>query len=516
MSNDDPKSQSVNPFATGGGAPRQTQQASQSFNPFAQSQQGGAAPGASLGSSLNPFGAQPNQAQQSVNPFAASGSAAAKPSESLNPFAPQQTGSASPLASQGLENPLIQPAVVPAPNLSASIPVAPAPQTPSASLSGSLNPFEQSAPVSDSMNPFDQSAPAAPQAAQSIVASRLADQSFNVFDDSTQASASSADPFANIPSAAAPPQETSAGSGYSYEEAEQIRNLAPLEFAPAEVEVQDLSELPDIAAGYIKKDRVKMIGIGIGAVALLFGLLVGVMMKERRTHNMRVQVWQDIEDNLSESFTTVNKLDKLIKEQITEVGKKRRVPWEMNKKLPERIALVNPDLLAPLVPIEPTAMRELSALALEVNLLFQAVQQHRAETQRLIADFKGKGQSKAFSSYEMYAVDVSGFLSRCSKRGRLTCKQHQAKPTARVLAINKLSARKSEVVVRYDGTSVKVDTNGLIPLQRRDVLGLVNPTAKYVDKLGELSKRLERIQEMRQAFQITLDQKLKMETVIAL
>ena len=504
MSNDDPKSQSVNPFAQGGKAP---QTPSQSFNPFASAQPKPPVPvlKSPLGSSMT--SGKPGEGP--LNPFAPKTpvpeSTSDAPAASFNPFAAQQTGASSPLQSSQM-----QPAQ----------PVAEASPT-------SVNPFEQgiAAPAQDS----------APAMTSSLAASRLGNQdSFNVFNKTAPQATDfpappsdfgDADAFKGVSTATAPVAETEVGpSGYTVEEAQQIRNLAPLEFAPVEVPIQNIGDLPEIAAGFIKKKNARTITIGVGLVTLIFGLLFGFMINERRAHNARVDAWGRIDTQLVEPMQKVDELGALIQEQLDSVNKSQKIPWELNEKLPNKIARVPATILAPTVPLENLALLELSELVMKTNTLFQKIRDHRVLSEAVRLDYRQLGQKTAFGSYPegAYAVDITEFLSRCSKRGRITC-AHNAKPIARIVAIpkskkalNKKGGSKVEVVKRYEAGQTSVKVSELVPLARMDVLGRTNPTGEYLKRLIEIKGTLDKLREMRERFKVTRDKKLSLTKVFTL
>ena len=506
MSNDDPKSQSVNPFAPSGKPSLKSGQTpSQSFNPFAPAQSN--APGpllksplnaqdsnhGGLGKSLNPFApAQPSPKSDATappaNPTATSASA------SFNPFAAQQTGSASPLRQAEAK-----------PNQ----PVAEMPTV------QAVNPFDQGGATSVSPEP-------APSGQQSIAASRLSNQdSFNVFDQapSSERDFGSSDPFKDVSVATAPVQEE-ISSGYSAAEAQQIRNLAPLNFAPSDVPLQEMSALPDIAAGFVKKKNVTVITIAAGMSALIFGLLFGFTISERRAHNMRVDSWVRIEAKMAEPLQTVDELSKLMTEQLDLINKASKIPWKLNAKLPNKLATIPASLLVSAVPLENLALIELSELVMETNSLFQSIKEHRILTEAVRLDYQKAGQKTAFGSYPegSYAIDISDFLSRCSKKGRLNRCEFNEKPPALVVAIPKRKKNQSKVQVvrRYERESASVKLSELIPVSRLSVLGRVNPTQEYLRRLVGIKDRIDKIQDMRMRFKETLKKKLSVTKVFTL
>ena len=504
MSTDGPKSQSVNPFAQGGKAP---QTPSQSFNPFASAQP--KPPGAILSSTLGSSMTPGKPGEGSLNPFAPKTPAPEAPSDapaaSFNPFAVQQTGTSSPLQSS---------------QLSAAEPVAEARST-------SVNPFGQGSPA-----PAQDAAPAM---TSSLAASRLGNQdAFNVFNKTAQQASDfpapppefgGADPFRDAPTAAAPMAEAEVGpSGYTAAEAQQIRNLAPLEFAPVDVPIQDMNDLPEIAAGFIKKKNALTVAMGVGGVTLIFGLVFGFMINERRAHNARIDAWSRIDTQLVDPMQKVDELGALIQEQLDSVNKSQKIPWELNEKLPNKIARIPATILAPTVPLENLALVELSELVMKTNTLFQDIRDHRILSEAVRLDYRKSGQKTAFGSYPegAYAVDITEFLSRCSKRGRVTC-AHNAKPVARIVAIsnskgaqNKKGTSKVKVVRRYESGQASVKIAELVPLTRMDVLGRTNPTGEYLKRLIEIKGTLDKLRELRERFKVTRDKKLALTKVFTL
>ena len=501
MSNDDPKSQSVNPFAQGGRASLKSGQTpSQSFNPFAPKSN---TPDSLLNSPLSSQSSNSGGQEKSVNPFAPQASlqppnmappAATpppdSPSSSFNPFASQQVGGTSPIqtAAQHIDE---------------------------GSTTQSVNPFDQEGTSSASPDPT-------PVGNQSIAASRLgAQDSFNVFEKAPAApnDFGSPDPFANAPSAAAPVQ-TEDSFGYSAAEAQQIRSLAPLDFAPAEAPLQDMSALPDIAAGFIKKKNVVVITMAAGITALLFGLLFGFTISERRAHNMRVDSWSRIDAKIAEPLQKVSELNKLIGEQLDSINKAQKIPWELNKKLPNKLATIPANLLVPAVPLENLALIELSDLVVGINDLFQSVRDHRVLTEAVRLDYQKSGQKTAFGSYPegAYAIDISEFLARCSKNSRLKKCSHEEKPFAKVVAIPKRKKNQSRVKVvrRYERDTTKIKVAELIPVSRLSVLGRTNPTQEYLRRLIEIKGSIDKIEEARERFKATLTKKLSIAKVFTL
>ena len=64
----------------------------------------------------------------------------------------------------------------------------------------------------------------------------------------------------------------------------------------------------------------------------------------------------------------VDELSTLIQEQLDSVNKSQKIPWELNEKLPNKIARVPATILAPTVPLENLALVELSELVMKTNM----------------------------------------------------------------------------------------------------------------------------------------------------
>lgn len=522
MSTDDLKSRlssssSANPFAKGQQAPTP----SQSFNPFAPP--GGGLGGVNPGQSLNPFAAPSSGAvnpAQSLNPFAPPTTSnvqdegtAPSPSLSLNPFAPSGMGAASPLSDAG---PASLTGVRPSQSLNpfgggmAVKQPTPLPQAEAPIVENSLNPFEAPASTSSaSLNPFEAPAP-------------TSSASVNPFGGSEPAP--TIDPvaaFAQIDAeralAAESAQQLQEDRVHAAE-AEQLRGLAPLNFAPSEIPLQSAELPPDLTAGLINRSLAISMTLGAAAAALIIGLLMGIVFDQRRAHNHRVDAWNNIDAKLSAALEDVD----LINETIGESLKQRVIKWDLIEKLPKKLNAVPPTLTATRVPLEQKAVLELSKLIHEVNLLFADISEHRALTMASRGELEVGGERRAFEAYNFYAFDATQFLKGCERRGKLNCSLPKpgAIPTGRVVAIHNNtpdSDGKLEVVIRHEKNILKADPSYLIPIKKDQVTGFGStPAQAYALRLKAIMDHLEVVMKTKSGFEDTLKKKLETEKVFAL
>ena len=516
MSTDDPKSRpgtTVNPFAPPqkGAAPASTlnpfapksdnTNAATSLNPFAGNQSG--APSGPSSLSVNPFASKPTS--MSVEPATPMNSQAASPvATSLNPFA-QQSSTSSPL-SNSVE-----------PTATSSLP----PET-------SLNPFGQSqpmagsaapAPVSNSvhssLNPFEQASAPSVQPAPSMS---------NFGHDPVAAYANNPSMFDPPPGAqvAVAPQESQEIEDHqdmvSQAEADQIRNLAPLNFSVSDAPSSVLDLPPDLTEGLINRSLAISMSAGAGAVALIIGLLMGIMFDQRRAHNYRVDAWNDIDAALAKPLEDVDSINSLIQESL----KQPKIKWDLIKKLPTKLSAVPPTLVATRVPLEQKAALELSKLIHEVNLLFADISEHRNLTLASRGELELKGERKAFEAYRYYAVDASAFLSKCERRGRLNCRLPKAGqiPQGKVVAIHSNTPNRRgnlPIVIRHESEISTGDPSFFIPLKKDQVTGFGStPIQAYQIRLKSIMERLKSVVKTKEGFEDTLKKKLSISKVFAL
>ena len=538
MSTDDPKSRpssTMNPFSPQQKGPTP----SQTLNPFAPpSATGNSVP------SLNPFGEQKQpsngSASLSLNPFANVASTndvgqapvanslatdASQPSASLNPFASPNTSTASPLASLSGQRP--EASLNPF-NSSTISPSQPAPHAAPSASGNSVNPFEQSsqpAPqiasslAGNSLNPFEQTA----QAAQSV---QPVPPTTDFGNDPVAAYSQNPSMFDPPPGAqiAQPVQAevnqqvSNDQDSVSQEEADQIRSLAPLNFAASDMPSNVLDLPPDLTKGLINRSLAISMSAGAGAAARIIGLLIGVMLDQRRAHNYRVDAWNNIDATMAKPLEDVDSINATIQESL----KQPVIKWELINKLPRKLSAVPPTLVATRVPLEQKATLELSKLVHEVNLLFADISEHRTLTLASRGELELKGGRKAFEGYRYYAVDAGAFLDKCERRGRLNCslpKPGQI-PTGRVVAIhnNKPDSKgRLEVVVRHESKIIKGDPSYFIPLKKDQVTGFGStPIQAYQIRLKSIMERLKTVMKTKDGFQDTLKKKLSITKVFAL
>jgi hypothetical protein len=474
-------SQSLNPFA-----PAPNEKPTSSLNPFASLEQKPTANGpASL--SLNPFASLDNQPSAEASPSSAT---------SLNPFA-VQSGSASPLANAG-----------------------------PASLSGvkpnqSLNPFDSQANVepqsvapsvaTGSLNPFENSANANPSVDNSSFEQSSADaftQSSSLFGDRA---AFDAEPAGSIPSAPAEDM-------VSESEAAQLRSLAPLTLNPSVQQPHQFELPPDLTEGLIKRSLAVSMILGAAAAAMIIGLLIGMVFDQRRAHNYRVDSWQNIDAALAKPLEDIT----LINNNIQEALKQPIIKWKLIEDLPKKLSAVPPTLVATRVPLQQTAVLELSKLIHEMNLLFADITDHRSLTLSSRGELEMKGQRRAFEAYGVYAVDASSFLEKCERRGRLNCKLPKPGtiPEARIVAVhsNKPDRKgRLQVVVRHEKDLLRADPSFMIPVKKDQVTGFGStPSQAYAIRLKSIMERLESVMKTKSGFESTLKKKLSVTKVFAL
>ena len=114
-------------------------------------------------------------------------------------------------------------------------------------------------------------------------------------------------------------------------EAEQLRGLAPLNFAPSEVPLHSAELPPDLTAGLINRSLAVSMTLGAAATALIIGLLMGIVFDQRRAHNYRVDAWNHIDAKLGAALEDVD----LINDTIQESLKQRVLKWSLIEELPK-------------------------------------------------------------------------------------------------------------------------------------------------------------------------------------
>ena len=484
MSTDDSKkpAASVNPFAQQQGT---ANQAPKSFNPFAS---------ASGAASVNPFVNQGKGEQtESVNPFAGGGSASLQPTspaQSANPFAAQPVGSMSPLSAP--------------PSSSEAGP---------RSLSGlrpdaSINPFQQ------------ESASAGVPASSPPPSASFNPLSSGSFDESASTSGFESDPTSSFSADFAESafsvdsQNSYDAPAYDQEEADQLRQLAPLVFSPAEDEAGEFDMPPDLTAGMIGRKQVITIVLSAAGVALIIGLLFGIMLDQRREHNYRVDAWSDIDATLSRPLEQIDLIDRLVMES----AQKRKIDWGLVTKLPENLKAIPPALVATRVPLQNSSVRKLSALVIETNLLFADVMKHRLLTLASRKELELKGDRLPFEQYGAYAVDLTDLLKGCVRKGRLSCRLPDEMPFGKVVALHgKASRGKVSVAIRFEEELFKVNPDYLVPVSKDQAVGFGgSPAQAYAIRLKGLIERLEKLREIKKSFNKVLEDKLKIKKVFAL
>ena len=464
MSNDDPKfpnssARSVNPFAQSSepakGLPKQ------STNPFAAAGGGG---------SLNPFAQAQGSAATSGNPFSSASQATEgpAPTQSQNPFAAQSVGTASPLSLQT--------------NM---------PEGGPRSISGMMPPAG-----SASVNPFQQGG-ALPSALDRV-------------GGGDPAAAFAADPAAAFASSPGP-----GFGGYSDQEADQMRKLAPLAFSPVDYSSEEFEMPPDLTAGLVRRQLVFTIAGGAAAGALIIGLLIGIMLDQRSEHNYRVDSWADIDDALVKPLEQIDQIDELIKQSLT----KATIDWTLIESLPEDLKPISPALVVGRVSLQRSAALKLSKLIHETNKLFSDILNHRLLTLASRGELDTKGERRPFESYKYYAVDMSDFFSSCVKQGKLNCRLPEIGkiPQGRIVAVHGEKGKKVTVAIRHETELFTVDPSYLVPLKKDQVTGFGStPAQAYAIRLKALKEHLENLRQTKMAFQETLKEKLAIQKVFAL
>ena len=259
------------------------------------------------------------------------------------------------------------------------------PAAPSMTGSASLNPFDAqpaqgpSAVGGGSLNPFD----AQPAQNYSAVESG--------FESSPASSIDPQSAFEQSAFAAEPMMSQDSNDQVSEAEAEQLRSLAPLNFAPTEIPLSTTQLPPELTAGLINRSLAVSMTLGAAGAALLIGLLMGIVFDQRRAHNYRVDAWNNIDAQLAGPLDEVA----LINDTIQESLKQPVIKWDLIEKLPKKLSAVPPTLTATRVPLEQKAVLELSKLIHEVNLLFADISEHRILTLSSRGELEMKGKRKS-------------------------------------------------------------------------------------------------------------------------
>ena len=304
----------------------------------------------------------------------------------------------------------------------------------------------------------------------------------------------------------------------SQSEAAQIRNLAPLSFNANEAPANIIEMPADLTKGLIKQSLAVSMVLGAGATALIIGLLMGIVFDQRRAHNYRVDAWNNIDASLAKPLEDVERIN----DNIQKALKQKVIKWDLIEGLPKKLSAVPPTLVATRVPLEQSAVLELSKLVHEVNLLFADISEHRLLTLASRGELDTKGKRRSFEAYQYYAIDASKFLKGCERRGKLNCKLPKAGkiPPGRVVAVHNMKLNKDgniEVVVRNEKETLFADPSYLIEVPKSHVTGFGStPAQAYAIRLKGIMERLAQVMKTKAGFEDTLKKKLSTSKVFAL
>ena len=87
----------------------------------------------------------------------------------------------------------------------------------------------------------------------------------------------------------------------------------------------------------VERNHVIMIAAGMGALALIIGLVMGSAFSERRVYNARIAAWQEINDEFEVKFADYESIKPPLEDMInfkrSKKTKKILIPWGKIRKM---------------------------------------------------------------------------------------------------------------------------------------------------------------------------------------
>lgn len=336
-------------------------------------------------------------------------------------------------------------------------------------------------------------AQAAPAAQPRSVAQKAADQ------------AAAEALFAAQAAAEAPPpaQQQNTGFAHPLQRGAYVEAAAPVDLSAQEQEALDSFEGQQRG---IKRSLAITMTLVVGLITLGFGFFIGDVRSARRLVNAQIDESIKVKELMEPGLKRLGEVEKYIEAMAKNPG---QVNWAAIDAIPKKLDGVSPSVTAARVPLDKDLARMVGTAAVDFNMLFTMLLEHRNTTLKRKAEIEALNKGEGFFTNTQFAI-YSQPPADPTKPVPFTGRP----PSGRVVALKGKPVKddKGEYImpVRYrsasDDKNVLLRGITLVPKTDLQASGSSNVLKLYQRRVENLVTQMKRIKVYEKTLRDVLDQ----------